>query len=106
MSDLTHREVFELFAEEAEKELDDSLEQIVLYGSVARGDNSEQSDIDVFALVDKRQDLKILRDLAFDLGVLEHGVSISVQGKVEKDFNGFDETSFLRNVDKDGVRYA
>jgi len=106
MSDLNHREVFQEFAEKAEKELGDSLNQLVLYGSVARGEESENSDIDVFAVVQEKKDLELLRNLAFDTGVLENGVSISVQGKLEKDFQGFSESSYLRNIDSDGVRYA
>lgn len=100
------REVFENFADRAKKKLGDSLKKLVLYGSVARDDETEDSDIDVFAVVEEKRDLEELRELAFDIGVLEHGVSISVQGEIEKDFEGFSDTSFLRNVERDGVEYA
>ena len=47
-----------------------------------------------------------MRHMAFDFGVLENGVSISVQGEIEEDFEGFSSNSFLRNVERDGVEYA
>jgi len=106
MSGLNHKQVFEMFAEKAKKELGNSLQQLVLYGSVARNEETPDSDIDVFVVVDNEDDLEFLRDLAFDFGVLEHGVSISVQGKVKDDFEDFSNSSYLRNVNRDGIRYA
>ncbi|MFB6209757.1 MAG: hypothetical protein ABEJ56_06515 [Candidatus Nanohaloarchaea archaeon] len=38
------REAFEEFAEKAEEELGDSLRKLLLFGSVARGDEREDSD--------------------------------------------------------------
>lgn len=101
-----HREAFEVFADEVVEELGDSLEKLVLYGSVARGEESEESDIDVFAVVDSREDLKRLRDMAYDIGVLQFGVSISVQGSVKDEFEGFSGSSYLRNVKEEGIEYA
>lgn len=101
-----HREVFEDFAEKAEDELGDSLKQLYLYGSVARGDETEESDVDVFAVVSDEDALSELRDLAYDLGVLENGVVINVQGRTVDEFEGFSRTSYLRNIDREGVEYA
>jgi len=101
-----HRRVFDDFAEEAEELLEDSLEEIYLYGSVAREEESEDSDIDVFAVVDSRRDLRRLRDLAYSMGVLENGVVISVQGRTVDSFEGFSETSYLRNIESEGVKRA
>jgi predicted nucleotidyltransferase len=101
-----HREAFEDFAERAQEELGGSLEKLVLYGSVARGEEREYSDVDVFAVVESEEDLEMLRYLAFDIGVMDYSVSISVQGTVSDKFDGFSETSFLRNVDRNGVEYA
>lgn len=100
------RRAFEEFVERAEEELGSSLERLVLYGSVARGEENGQSDVDVFAVVETREDLNLLRNLAFDIGVLEHGVSISVQGETSDEFEDFSQTSYLRNVSRDGVEYA
>ena len=101
-----HREAFEEFADRATEELQDSLKELILYGSVARGEESEESDVDVFAVVESDEDLKFLRNLAYDIGVLDHGVSISVQGATVDEFEGFSYSSYLRNVSREGVRYA
>ena len=100
------REAFEEFAERAEDELGSSLDKLVLYGSVARGEEREESDVDVFAVVESERDLTLLRKLAYDIGVLTYGVSISVQGTTVDEFEGFSYNSYLRNVSKEGVRYA
>ena len=101
-----HLEAFEEFAERAQEELGESLEKLVLHGSVARGEERDSSDVDVFAVVESKEDLETLRDLAYDIGVMEYGVSISVQGSVSSKFDGFSESSFLRNVDRNSVEYA
>lgn len=106
MSDLNRKKIFQDFADRANERLGESLKRIILYGSVARGEDTEGSDIDVFAIVETKEDLEMLRNLAFDFGVLENGVSISVQGKTEEEFDSFSSNSFLRNVERDGVEYA
>ena len=101
-----HREAFEEFAEKASEELQDSLKELILYGSVARGEARKDSDVDVFAVVEDNNDLKRLRHLAYDIGVLDYGVSISVQGSTADEFEGFSNNSYLRNVSREGVRHA
>lgn len=101
-----HREVFEEFAGEARKELGDSLKKLILYGSVARGEETEESDVDVFAVVDEKEDLEMLRDLAYKIGVLENGVVISVQGQTEKRFRERRNHPFIRTVREEGEAYV
>lgn len=101
-----HREAFEDFAEKASDRLGDSLRELILYGSVARGEEDEGSDVDVFAVVEDESDLAFLRKLAYDIGVLDYGVSISVQGAVVDEFEGFSYNSYLRNISREGVKYA
>lgn len=52
---LNHREAFEEFAEEAKDEPGDALNKPILYGSVARGEETQNSDIDVFAVVETEE---------------------------------------------------
>jgi len=101
-----HRETFEEFAEEAKEELGDSLKKLILYGSVAREEETEESDIDVFAVVEDKEALELLRDLAYDKGVLENGIAINVHGRTSDEFQGFRKTSYLRNVSSEGLEYA
>ncbi|MFB6099817.1 MAG: nucleotidyltransferase domain-containing protein, partial [Candidatus Nanohalobium sp.] len=52
MTESKHREAFRDFAERAEEELGGSLEKLVLYGSVARGEEDDESDVDVLVVVE------------------------------------------------------
>jgi predicted nucleotidyltransferase len=55
-----HRKAFKEFAEETQEELGDSLKKLILYGSVARGEETRSSDIDL--LVDFEKDRGLFDD--------------------------------------------
>ena len=74
-------DIMEDFAKNARKILGNSLDSVILYGSYARGDYSEFSDIDVMLLVSLGdEDIKKISDqisdLAFDF-MMKYGVDIS-----------------------------
>ena len=67
-------DIMEDFAKNARKILGNSLDSVILYGSYARGDYSEFSDIDVMLLVSLGdEDIKKISDqisdLAFDVSI-------------------------------------
>ncbi|MFB6159427.1 MAG: nucleotidyltransferase domain-containing protein [Candidatus Nanohalobium sp.] len=96
-----HREAFEEFAEKAQEELGDSLKKLVLYGSVAKGQESEESDVDVFAVVESQEQKERLEDLAFDVSV-EHGVFIVPVIKTVEEFEESKDSLFSREVMETG----
>lgn len=100
-----HRDAFEDFAEKAEMELGDSLEKLVLYGSVARGEEHDESDVDVFAVVEDKEDKEVLEDLAFDVSV-EHGVFMVPLIKTSDEFREKRGSIFLREVEDSGETYV
>ena len=51
MNNAKIREVVELFAKEAGQVYGDKLKKVILYGSCARGDFDEQSDIDIMCFL-------------------------------------------------------
>ena len=74
-------DIMEDFAKNARKILGNSLDSVIVYGSYARGDYSEFSDIDVMLLVSLGdEDIKKISDqisdLAFDF-MMKYGVDIS-----------------------------
>ena len=81
---------------------------IFLYGSYARGDYTEDSDIDIMVLTtltDKEieQIETEIYDLAFDF-LMDYGVDINVVIKNEKQFNYWlGALPFYNNVQKEGV---
>ena len=88
-----------------------SLVKIVLYGSYARGDASNQSDIDVMILVDlSDKQIKLVEnqiyDLAFDIE-LETGKDISPIIKNIHQYEYWQEDlPFYRNIRDEGVTVA
>lgn len=100
-----HREAFEELAEEAEKELEDSLKKLVLYGSVARGEENEASDVDVFAVVENKAHKRWIQQRGAEIGV-EHGLMMSVIVKTEDEYKEMGESSFWRSVMEEGEAYV
>jgi predicted nucleotidyltransferase len=100
-----HREAFEEFAGRAETQLGDSLEKLVLYGSVARGEESESSDVDVFAVVEKEDQKELVRDLAFETG-LEYEVSFSPIVKSVEEYESVKDSAYGREVRSTGEIYV
>ena len=96
------------FSEEVKKILGKSLRKIILYGSYARGDYTENSDIDLMILttLTDNEIEKIesnIYDLAFDF-LMDYGVDISVVIKNEEQFNYWlGALPFYNNVQRVGV---
>lgn len=84
------------------------LRNIILYGSYARGDFNEYSDIDIMILVDLNDmDIKkygdVLSDMTFDYN-LDNDLDIKPIAKNETHFNKWVGTyPFYSNVRKEGV---
>ena len=85
-----------------------TLKKIILYGSYARGDQNEHSDIDIMILTSlSDQEIESLEprvfDVAFDLGI-KYALEISVIVKNEDHFNYWlGALPFYDNVKKEGV---
>ena len=96
------------FALQIKRLLGADLSKVIVYGSYARGDYRENSDVDVMILTKlsdeeiKKIDTKIY-DMAYDIE-LEKGIHISVIIKNEEHFKYWENTlSFYRNVKEEGV---
>lgn len=107
MPQRTHDIIME-FAREVKRILGNKLTKVILYGSYARGDYMENSDIDIMVL-STLTDAEIERyenaifDLAFDFQ-MEYGVDISVILKNEEHYNHWlGALPFYNNVEKEGV---
>ena len=82
-----------------------------LYGSYARGDYDEESDVDILLTVDQsdeniRAQNMSLAKIDSDLS-LDHNVTVSVTVKPLEQFNRYAEISpFYKNVINEGICYA
>jgi len=77
------------FVRRALERYEDKIEDIVLFGSVARGEAGEESDIDIL-IVTKKEDFRLRRALigiAFDI-LLETGENISVKAYQKMNLKG------------------
>ena len=89
----------------------DSLKQMILYGSYARGDYGDNSDMDIMVLTELTDDRIIqiedeIFDAAYDIE-LEYGVPISVNIKNEKHFkNWVNSLPYYSNILKEGIIIA
>ena len=81
----------------------DKIIKIILFGSVARGDDTEESDIDILIVSDFWEEIDpIITDVIWDI-VLEKQELISVHIMPVERFNTTKNYSFLSNVLEDGV---
>ena len=86
----------------------DSLKQMILYGSYARGDYRDNSDMDIMVLTDDRiiQIEDEIFDAAYDIE-LKYGVPISVNIKNERHFkNWVNSLPYYSNIQKEGIIIA
>lgn len=84
------------------------LNRIILYGSYARGDNTEESDIDIMIVLNCDTDeIKRLRGLTAEMASnisLEREVFLSVLLRDKKHFeDSLDFLPFYQNIAKEGI---
>jgi len=96
------------FTKQIKDMLGSDLVKVIVYGSYARGDYRENSDVDVMVLVrlselDIKKIATSIYDMAYDIE-LEKGVHISVVIKNEEQFEYWVDTlPFYKNVSREGI---
>jgi predicted nucleotidyltransferase len=82
------------------------IEKIILFGSVARGDDTEESDIDILIFTNKEEDEFEIRDDVYGKTfrtLLETGEYLSAKIIPIDHYEKYKGFSFYSNVDKEGV---
>ena len=81
----------------------DDIKLIMLFGSVARGEDTKESDIDILIVSPNADDLRYkINRIAVDI-ILEKDEVISPHLMTEEHFNKTRNNSFLTNVLDEGV---
>ena len=84
----------------------ETVRDVIIYGSKARGDWNKDSDIDVLViLVDEREDEReTVENLAYDLSVTADALPLlTIKSEEEWKELGDTGTAFHRSVERDGV---
>lgn len=104
-------EIIEKIVMFSKKIFGDQFNSVILYGSYARGDYDEESDIDIMIMVDMRpEELKKYRkkysEFFSDLNI-ENGVFLTSKLQSQEYFDKWvNVMPFYQNIIKDGVKYA
>ena len=94
---------YEIAREFADAIRSDNIVKIILFGSVARGDDTEESDIDILIITTNSDELSDeINSAAVDI-ILEKDEFISPHVMSEEHFNKTIDYPFLTNVLKEGV---
>ncbi len=98
---MTRQKALQQFVETVKKNYADKIQKITLFGSYARGEDKEDSDIDVFIIGDVSLDELV--DISFPL-LLKYGIHISPHVMTKEHFNLLEREGygFIKNVKKEG----
>lgn len=105
------KNIIYLFINEVKRNFGNAIGKVILYGSYAREDYREDSDIDIMILTPLTEsEIKGIEnevyDLAYDYG-LEHDVTISVNIKNEEHFNYWlGALPYYDNIKREGIVLA
>ena len=101
-----YQEAVNEFVSRAREKYEEKIDRIILFGSVARGEANEGSDIDILVIWkgNKLEGWDVLEDIAVDI-LLEYGQLISIKIIYLHEYFGMMETgsSFIQNINGDGV---
>ncbi len=109
---MDNREVLlQNFTKDVKKILGDAVEKIILYGSYARGDFQENSDLDIMILTSLQENnIKKMEDKLYDLAfdyLMSDSVVISIHVKNIDQFNYWlGALPYYDNIEKEGIILA
>lgn len=104
-------ELFDLICMKTTSIVGSELEEIILYGSYARGDFDSESDIDIALIVNTSREgsvkyRKKMAELMSDIS-LEFDMLVSISCIPQNDFETYKEVlPYYRNINKEGVRLS
>jgi predicted nucleotidyltransferase len=106
----THEQAFEDFAARVTEQWPEKIEQIILYGSTARGEaRGIDSDVDVMLITPTEQAKETVYDPATAISLdvmIEQGVALSLNFKTTTELEEQRDRAYVRNVLQEGCVYG
>lgn len=104
--DSAHERAFEAFASRAMAEHSEHIEEIILFGSAARGEaQGRESDVDIFVVVETMEIKEALSEIAYDV-MHEYGVVIAEVVKPKELVAENEDHPLVKTVRREGRVYA
>lgn len=105
---MLYKEIIALFKKKLKEVYGENLVDIILYGSYARGEQEEGSDIDLFVLLKEINDfwkeVHKIADIAFDISeIFDYKIFISAIPETIDEFQNKVTPLFL-NIKREGIR--
>lgn len=95
------RKALESFVRVLKEKYSDRIHRLILFGSTARGEAEEESDIDVLIIADGITQKEVSK-IAFQI-LLKYGEVISPIVEDKLQFEKYKDHSFHRNISREGV---
>ena len=107
----TLKKILDCVAENSRIIFGDKLHSVILFGSYARGDYDNESDIDIMIIADipseRIYDYKAKIDELCGFLLFEFGIVVSITEKDADTFNRYaDILPFYTNIRKEGIKIA
>lgn len=99
---------FEEFARRVEDELGETVSDIILFGSTARGEATETSDLDVLLVMKNPIQVELretVSEVAFDVG-LDYDVAVTYILQSKERFDSRQSDPFIQHVRREGRPYG
>ncbi|MDO9045527.1 MAG: nucleotidyltransferase domain-containing protein [Methanobacteriaceae archaeon] len=79
------------------------IKKIILFGSVARGDDNEESDIDILIVSTKKSETKDKIMAKITDALLDREIYISAKVISQNEYENLKTSYFISNINKEGV---
>ncbi|MFB6145699.1 MAG: nucleotidyltransferase domain-containing protein [Candidatus Nanohaloarchaea archaeon] len=95
-----HRKAFNKFREKVSEDLEEEVDKIVLFGSVARREEDSESDVDILVVVKDREIKEKIFDISYSI-MLDYDIYISPKVVDQEEFDEIKNSPFMQEIQKE-----